>query len=290
MLLSTNRWLKFAYRAMITGLPLTTYNTYNDVSFHAPVNINPYSTYVNYKLTIDEFDYINKYLYKNTNFTMSIMSIEEKANPKYDYYVSVNMYNCTSPMFNVVTNQPITRCEINTYVKDQYGNYGTLIMDYASNYLSMDPENIFKLPGKAKFTTVECDQNIDTQLSKAEYFYASSICPICDYGNLKSSVDFKAETDNFDFSLKYNVYNDDMRFRLNRNLIDYTDNIYYNNGICDKLYYDTTLTRADIREIDAYNVSFKFKDLVFSKPESVFYFKNNINFVGSLWNNLYAVE
>ena len=81
-----------------------------------------------------------------------------------------------------------------------------------------------------------------------------------------------------------------MRFRLNRNLIDYTDNIYYNNGICDKLYYDTTLTRADIREIDAYNVSFKFKDLVFSKPESVFYFKNNINFVGSLWNNLYTVE
>ena len=43
----------------------------------------------------------------------------------------------------------ITRCELNTYVKDHNGNYGTLIIDYLSNELSMDPLNIFKSKHKS---------------------------------------------------------------------------------------------------------------------------------------------
>ena len=110
-----------------------------------------------------------------------------------------------------------------------------------------------------------------------------------DYGNLKAQVE-KASNNNFKFDINYNIHNNDKKFRLNKNLIDHTDNIFYNNGIYDKLYYDTSLTRADIREVDEYNVSFKFKDLVFNNPESVFYFKNKIKFVGGIWDNIYSFE
>ena len=35
------------------------------------------------------------------------------------YYISVNIYNCTSPLFSLFTNKPVTRCEINTYVSNE---------------------------------------------------------------------------------------------------------------------------------------------------------------------------
>ena len=38
----------------------------------------------------------------------------------------------------------MTRFEINTYVKNQYNETGTLILDYLCNELSMDPVNLLK--------------------------------------------------------------------------------------------------------------------------------------------------
>ena len=39
-----------------------------------------------------------------------------------------------------------------------------------------------------------------------------------------------------------------------------------------------------------YNMSFKFMDINFDKPHSVFYFNDTIKFTGSMWDNLYSVN
>ena len=63
-------------------------------------------------------------------------------------YLSINVYNCSSPIF-FNDNEEITRFEINTYVRKWNSNtqsfdYGTVILDYTSNSLSMDPVHLFK--------------------------------------------------------------------------------------------------------------------------------------------------
>ena len=78
MISSNNRWLKFAYNIIMTGIPL---KTYTELYVPETINIHQYNTYVNYKLTIDEWDKLNRYIYENTNVKMSIMSMEAKSNP-----------------------------------------------------------------------------------------------------------------------------------------------------------------------------------------------------------------
>ena len=59
------------------------------------------------------------------------------------------------------------------------------------------------------------------------------------------------------------------------------------NGIYDKLYYDSSLINNNIIVPLFNNISFKFFDLEFDNPSSIFYFKNEINFVGGIWYNLF---
>ena len=75
--------------------------------------------------------------------------------------------------------------------------------------------------------------------------------------------------------------------KLSTNLIKYTDRIYYPNGYYDKLFYDSTLIHNNIIEVTDYEVYFKFLNIEFTNIDSVFYFKNKIDFVGGLWANLY---
>ena len=277
MISSNNRWLKFAYNIIMTGIPL---KTYPELYVPETINIHQYNTYVNYKLTIDEWDKLNRYIYENTNVKMSIMSMEAKSNPTYDYYLSVNMYNYDNQVYNnnKNNNQAIAKCEIKTYVKDANGNYGTLILEDVSNYTSEKIKNILMgINDTCEYTINDCYQNIDSGLSDKEYQYYSSICPTCNYGNLKSYIAIKASSNIFDFMLSYNINNNDNKFNLNRNLIDYMDNIFNYNKIYKKMFYDTTITRADIRRVNNYNISFKFKDMIFTNPDSIFYFKNKGN-------------
>ena len=251
-----NGFLKLFYRALITGLPITTYNSFSDVSFHAPATVLSYSTYVNYKLTESEFNYINKHLDKTTtNLTLKDIKISQDEKIE-DYYLSVNMYNCTSPMFSLVSDNPITRCEINTYITNKKNEYGTLIIDYCSNFLSIDPDNIFKLPN---FALYKKDKLFDI---------------------------FEAKNKNINFFLNYTSSQLDKNFTISNQLIDYTNKIFYNNGLYDKLYYDTSLVSAKAKIPNVHNLSFKFFDLEFKDPESVFYFTNNLNFVCAMWSNL----
>ena len=134
------RILKFIYRGFMTGMPLITYNPLSNVHFHAPFTVNPESLYINYRLTQTQYEVVNTYVQaRNPYFIMEPIRIAGYDKP--EYYLSLNIYNCTSPLF--LNEAGMTRFEINTYVTDG-SRKGTLIMDYMSNALSMDPVNVFK--------------------------------------------------------------------------------------------------------------------------------------------------
>tara|TARA_B100000035_G_scaffold314279_1_gene330134 strand:+ start:9303 stop:10088 length:786 start_codon:yes stop_codon:yes gene_type:complete len=254
---NSNQFLKFVYNALLTGMPSLMNNPINKNILNAPFSVNEFSTYINYKLDSQQLNAINEFLIEKDNgmnlAPSSILNEESK-----DYYLSINIYNCTSPLFDFISNDPVTRCELNIYVKDSLNNKGTLIMDYESNILSLDPENIFKKAGKVKFNK--------------DYEYLN--------GNVKNNQ--------FNLDFNYNwILNTINLNKLSTNLIKYTDRIYYPNGYYDKLFYDSTLIHNNIIEVTDYNVYFKFLNIEFTDINSVFYFENKIDFVGGLWANLY---
>jgi len=57
-----------------------------------------------------------------------------------NHVLSLNMYHCTSPVFG---DEPIVRAELNSYVQGADGTLGTLVLAYASDALSMDPDSLF---------------------------------------------------------------------------------------------------------------------------------------------------
>ena len=132
-------------------------------------------------------------------------------------------------------------------------------MDYCSNFLSIDPDNIFKPSNTTIFNS---------------------------YYNHKQYNIFRAQNSNFNFYLNYSLSDDDKNFTISKKLIEYTDKIFYNNGLYDKLYYDTSFTLAKAKIPEIHNLSFKFYDLIFDKPESIFYFTDELKFVCAMWNNL----
>jgi hypothetical protein len=252
-----NKVLKIFYNALLTGLPSLTYNPINKNILHSPFIVNEYSTYINYKLDDTQIKAIKNYLKENTNdLQLSKTSI---INNNKNYYISINIYNCTSPIFEFISSDPVTRCEINTYVVDKKGCLGTLIMDYNSNIISLDPDNLFK-----------------KSLSNHDISFNN------DHGYIYGYVNSK------NYKLKFN-YNTNHRYfnnKIDAELVKFSDNIFYNNGLYDKLYYDSSLIHNNIYQCNN-NVAFNFLNLDFNYPESVFYFSKPINFVGGLWHNLY---
>ena len=260
-----NKILKIFYNALLTGLPPLTYNPYNKNPLHAPLTVKEYSTYINYRLNNDEIDLINKYLDKQPhNFTLEpaklLASDERESNEREsnerEYFLSVNIYNCTSPVFDYISDEPATRCEINTYVMDENKLKGTLIMDYVSNIISIDPDNIFK-------PSNEISLNKDSKI-----------------------ISGFAKNTNINLNFNYDFANNIQIEQLSSNLIEKSDCIFYNNGLYDKLYYDSSLIHNNIIKCLDNNVEFKFLDINFTNIHSVFYFQNEINFVGGMWFNL----
>ena len=248
--------LKFVYQGLLTGLPILTYNPFTKLNFISPFDVNPYSTYINYKLDINQFNYINSILeLKNSSLVLDKVKIDTIENPS--YYLSINIYNCSVPI--IPTNKMVTRCEINTYVKNNNNEKGTVILDYISNSLSMDPINIFKQEENLNFI------------------------------NQNSLLTSNFESFNFDLDLELHHCCRDKKFKISDELIEYSDKIFYTNSIYDKLYYDSTLVNADVRIPKINKVNFRLGMLRLNKPESVFYFKDSLNFTGSLWHNLYTI-
>lgn len=257
--------LKFVYRGVLTGMPLFTYNPVTKLPFHSPFTIKPASTYINFKLSEYQSNSIQKYINNyNNDLILTPVKIIKGEVPK--YYLSVNIYNCSSPLF-MNKNAQVTRCEINTYVKDKKNNkVGTLILDYASNGLSMDPINIFKEKSNVKF---ELYDDYPFSLPKIYCYHEDE--------KMKLSFDMVKDTDN--------------KISIDDELFTHSDLIYYKNGIYDKLYYDSSLTESNIqhpRKFD--NYWFRYNNLTFPYYDSVFYFKDEIDFVGSMWYNLYDIS
>lgn len=254
---SNKSFLKFFYNALLTGMPSLMNNPINKNILHAPFVVNKGSTYINYKLDSEQLNAINEFLnIKKNGLTMQKCKLYN--NNEDDYFLSINIYNCSSPLFNFMTNEPVTRCEINIYVEDENKEKGTLIMDYESNLLSLDPENLFKKSGNIFFLE--------------------------DYEIIKGKV----VSDNFLLNFNYNQYlNTNIENTISSKLIKFTDKIYYNNGFYDKLYYDSSLIHNKIINCIDFNVTFIFLNLEFLDIHSIFYFEENINFVGGMWENVY---
>ena len=257
--------LRFVYRGLLTGMPMVTYNPITKVPIHIPFTIEPKSTYVNYKLNSSQVNEIQTYIYDyDSDLTMTpVKLLQNETN--HSYYLSVNVYNCSSPIF-FNNNQQISRLEINTYVQkwnESNQNYdkGTLILDYTSNALSMDPIHIFKQKGNLSFENEETKYSIVSN-------------------SLVNDISF-----HFDF-IPWTQTN--KTSKLHDDLIEFSDIIYYKNGIYDKLYYDSSLVKAFIEEPYIIQDSvFYYRNMCFYEPESVFYFKNPISFVGSMWENVF---
>ena len=262
MLINTNI-LKTFYTSMLFGMPSLMNNPINQNTLYSSFTVQPLSTYINFKLDKQQIDYIKDYLKKNTN-NLILNTAKLNTHDIEDYFISVNIYNCTSPLFYMVSNEPISRCEINTYISDINNVNGTLIMDYVSNKLSLDPDNIFKNRGTLKFYNKIQDINNNIMIG---------------FANSK----------NIFLNLKYNILPNNHIIpenNIDKNLVKLTDYVFYNNGIYDKLLYDSSLLNNKIVFPNYFDVHFRFFDLEFDKPHSIFYFTENINFVGGMWANL----
>ncbi len=240
--------IRFIYRGLMTGMPLLTYNPLSKTNFHAPFTVCPKSMYINYKLNESSKNIIENYLQKKSSpFKLIPIKIIEDEDPS--YYLSLNIYNCTSPLF--LNDNGMTRFEINTYVNDGTNN-GTLIIDYLSNAVSMDPINLFKMPSYLIYNNTNifgADKNkkIDTKLTLSDKDKVVNISP---------------------------------------ELSIFSDYIYYINGIYDKLFYDNSLINSVCKIPNIQIVNLTLFGITFEKPDNTFYFDNRINLVGSMWDNL----
>lgn len=285
MHITNNRLLKTIYTGLLVGMPSFTFNPINRVNLLAPLTVEKYSTYLNFKLDDKQVKYLNNYIseYSNNNPTnidnqdnnnkldsLKLIPLKMGVFQQPAYYISVNIYNCTSPI--LLTDKPIIRCEINTYVKNRRGERGTMIIDYLSNAISMDPINIFKKPDTIIF---DKSRNMKSRNMKSRNNF-ETIAINC-YSK-REKIDLQACFDIDNYKI----------LKIGNKLIDYTDKIYYKNGIMDKVYYDTTLTRAKIYQPkNSRDFRFIYRDLSFNKIDSIFYFDNPLNFVGSMWDNIY---
>ncbi len=249
-------FLKVFYTFLLSGLPQYVNNPINQNKMLAALNVLPDSTFLNYKLDEPKISYLTNYIneYNENENEIEVVPIKLNQDENPSYYLTVNIYNCTSPVFN--SDKYIVRCEINTYVKCG-DEYGTLILDYVSDALSIDPVNLVKF-----------------QIEDIEFKNSKSF----------NSINIDSKNDNIEMILSYEKTNN--LYKISKDLIEYTDLAYYKNGIADKVYYDTSLTHAISKFGNPLYNYFKFKDLEFDSPDSIFFIENEIRFVGSIWNNL----
>ena len=208
--------LKIFYKAMLTGIPALIANPYNNNRLITPCTIKAGSTYINYRLNEDQKNTIQSYIGDDLKLIPTTLSYTEALSDK-PYYLSINIYNCTSPIFKFVSDDEITRCEINTYIKNNNNESGTLILDYTSNKGSIDPVVAYQFPNELIF-----HHHINKPQST-----------VITYGSTNGN--------NIKLSFSYLKTQFDKLFNIDNSLIKLTDNIFYRNGIIDKLYYDKSL-------------------------------------------------
>ena len=136
-----------------------------------------------------------------------------------------------------------------------------MILDYSSNELSMDPVNIFKRSSDLYYNLTEKSAESEGSIS--------------------------SDSENFSFRTRFSDYFENNVFDIDEDLIKYSDNIYYSNGVYDKLYYDSSLSFQKLYKPNLIDSKFKFHNFSFIEPDSIFIFKDKISFSGSIWKNIY---
>lgn len=258
MRVNPNFLMKTLFKTMTFTLPNVINNPFRDTRLYVPIKIKPHSTYINFKLNNDQVDNLNNYV-QEYNESLSLVPIQLYKDKEADYFLSINIYNSSSPVF--MTDNNIIRCELNTYVMDAYGTKGTLILDYMTDGMSMDPVSGFKKNEYLKkLIFSKNDHDIFNVLCKS---YLSDI-----YLNVNFT--------------KSSVYPKQLSF----DLLEYTDNIFYKNGILDKVYHDNSLLNPVLMGVNIQDVTFIYRNMVFDNFDSIFYFKDDLNFVGSMWDNI----
>lgn len=253
--------LKFVQSGLLTGMPSLIYNPFTRRGLAVPLKVLPKSLYLNFKLSKQDANNIQEQINEHTD-DLTLAPITMFADPSEEraYYISVNVYNCSSPAF-MNDNRETTRCEINTYIKDKDGNIGTLILDYLSNNLSMDPVNIFKASDNIEYMCSGVDQS-------------------------KLDVVCKSPAEDIDLRITFETYYSS-RVHLCNDLARHSDYIYYKNGIHDKLFYDKSLTSAYLKSPFRYkDFKFEYRGVNYENIDSVFYFEYPIDFIGCMWDNL----
>ena len=126
----------------------------------------------------------------------------------------------------------------------------------------MDPVNVFK--------------------QKSDLWYLG----VKDKFNNLLNGDCSSENITLFLDMKNKFSDNDNKINISDDLIKYSDQIYYSNGVYDKLYFDSTLIYPTLVVPDLVHHNFNFYNFTFDKPDNYFYFKDGISFSGSIWNNL----
>lgn len=262
-------------KAMLWGLSLT--------QGHSPLFpflVLPKSTYVNLRLTDSQVSFLTDYIRQyTTRLVPTALSLTAESANSPAHYLSVNIYNCTSPLF---FHRPITRCEINTYVRHtETGEVGTMILDYSSNGISMDPVDAVRWPTPGTRFWENAGSSIEAA-AKDEFGdmdFRLNIGEPMSQGPGRSHMNGRAPP-----LVPYDPsFQGEGKGGLTRDIVRFTDTIYYKNGGCDKLYYDSSLVQAEIVRVENWQEGFRFqyKGMNFgvNQVEEVFYFRNPISFI-----------
>lgn len=242
---------KTFYKFMISGLPLFIYNGFKQNTLYAPFYVDPLSTYINVHVTEEQKKQIESVL--KTDFDFQKIKFTENDKHPNDYLISANIYNCTSPIFDMISKN-VARCEFNAYVK-KFNKLGTLIVDYSSDaIISLDPVKLLHKP-------------IETIFKKEN-----------------NNIICETYTRHFHIFLNYTVSENDKKTKMSQELVDHTEHIFYPNGIYDEIYYNNHFLNSPLHEPVVNNVSVSFFNITFDNVD-VFYYKNPLSFILGLWHN-----
>ncbi len=249
------------YNLAYSSIAALNYNPLNiwNKSFISNFNIEPNSLYINYKLSKEQINEINY----NIPDYLEIIPIKLFRFGKKKYLISINVYYVSSFLFG---NNLIPRLECNIYVKDKRtNNIGTMIIDYTSPYISFDPINLFKIS------------------EKNEEF---------NYHMYDNKIKIKSKNNKFYFEID-TIIKKRKFINLSTDLIKITDNIYYQNGIIEKLYYDSAFIYNKVYLLN-FNKNFNMlnfiipgsnSELFINKIDSAFLFPQKLTFTCKTWSN-----
>jgi hypothetical protein len=269
-----DKYKNFEYNKVFSYIAFSNYNPFKifSKSFISNFNIKPNSLYINFELSLTQIEEINNNIPNYLTITpISLLNNDKKKN-----IISINTYNVTSFLFD---NKIIPRLEINIYVKNKFTNkIGTLILIYTTNGFSFDPINLLTQKDEL-FLNIK-NNIINCKVNNKNLFFETKI-------NIDNPEASKAITH------LWNIDNFKKR-NLSKDLIIATDNIYYQNGIIEKMFYNSDFIYTKINELkNIKNIYFKFYftipgsniQLKFNKISSIFMFLDNIYFTTETWSN-----